>query len=153
MSQVCTITGLESHTVQNWVKRKFVSPPKDKKYSQNQLCRIICINLLKDALPLEVICRLLAHINGILAEEADDFIADSQLYFYFVQVVFRYEQHETDLKAVLAEVLSDYAAPVPYAKKRLEEVLEIMLTAHLSVQYQQQALLLYQSAEIDADWR
>lgn len=151
LSQVCTITGLESHTVQNWVKRKFVSPPKDKKYSKNQLCRIICINLLKDALPLDVICNLLAHINGILAKEEDDFIADSQLYFYFVQVVFQTEglvPSMQGIQAVLQQVLADYAEPVPGAKKRLMEVLEMMLMAHRSVQYKQQAMLLYRSAEM-----
>ena len=31
LSQVCFVTGIELHTVQNWVKRGFVAPPIEKK--------------------------------------------------------------------------------------------------------------------------
>ena len=37
LSQVCAITGLESYTVQNWVKRGFLAPPEKKRYSMRQL--------------------------------------------------------------------------------------------------------------------
>ena len=40
LSQVTGITGLENYTVQNWVKRGFLAPPKNKRYSLNQLCRM-----------------------------------------------------------------------------------------------------------------
>ncbi len=53
LGQVCAITGLEPHTVQNWVKRGFLSPPVKKHYDQEQLCRIITINMLRPALSLE----------------------------------------------------------------------------------------------------
>ena len=36
LSQVCAVTGLDGYIVQNWVKRRFVSPPVSKKYSKNQ---------------------------------------------------------------------------------------------------------------------
>ena len=36
LSQVLQLTGLSAHTVQNWVKRKFVSPPVGKKYDCDQ---------------------------------------------------------------------------------------------------------------------
>ena len=41
LSQVASVTGLEPYTVQNWVKRGFLSPPERKRYTLNQLCRII----------------------------------------------------------------------------------------------------------------
>ena len=31
LSQVASVTGLESHTIQNWVKRGFLSPPRGKR--------------------------------------------------------------------------------------------------------------------------
>ena len=31
LSQVSSITGLESYTIQNWVKRGFLAPPKNKR--------------------------------------------------------------------------------------------------------------------------
>ena len=49
LSQVCQITGLEPYTVQNWVKRGFLTPPVKKKYNRRPLSRIIIINMLKSA--------------------------------------------------------------------------------------------------------
>ena len=33
LSQVANITGLEPYTIQNWVKRGFLSPPQNKRYT------------------------------------------------------------------------------------------------------------------------
>ena len=78
LGQVASITGLEPYTIQNWVKRGYLSPPEKKRYSQRQLSRILIINMLRSALPLERICGLLEHINGHLDDESDDLIDDSQ---------------------------------------------------------------------------
>ena len=86
LGQVTAITGLEPHTVQNWVKRGFLPPPRGKRYDMEQLCRIITINMLRGALPLEKICSLLGYINGDLADERDDTIDDTLLYFTFVRL-------------------------------------------------------------------
>ena len=59
LGQVASITGLEPYTIQNWVKRGFLAAPKNKKYDLEQVCRIITINMLKGALPLEKICSLM----------------------------------------------------------------------------------------------
>ena len=84
LGQIANITGLEPYTVQNWVKRGFLSPPRNKRYTLDQLCRILTINMLKAALSLEQICGLLRYINGDLEDESDDLIRDTQLYFLFV---------------------------------------------------------------------
>ena len=68
LSQVSSVTGLEAHTIQNWVKRGFLAPPINKKYDLEQVCRIITINMLKGALPLEKICSLMQYINGDLTD-------------------------------------------------------------------------------------
>ena len=44
LSQVKAITGLEGSTIQNWVKRGWVSNPKGKKYDERQLPRILLIS-------------------------------------------------------------------------------------------------------------
>ena len=36
LSQISHMTGLEPHTVQNWVKRGYLSPPKHRQYSERQ---------------------------------------------------------------------------------------------------------------------
>ena len=76
LGQVSGITGLEPYTVQNWVKRGFLSPPEKKRYSLQQLCRIITVNMLKSVLPMERVCGLLGYINGQLDDTSDDMIDD-----------------------------------------------------------------------------
>ena len=53
LSQVAIITGLEPYIIQNWVKRGFLSPPQNKRYTLRQLCRILIINTLKGVLPMD----------------------------------------------------------------------------------------------------
>ena len=141
LSQVASITGLEPHTIQNWVKRGYLSPPEKKRYTQRQLCRILIINMLKAALPLERICGLLSYINGHLDDESDDLIDDTQLYFLFVRLAAHHRQMNTSQgrDAYLAEVVQSYREPVPGAKDRVEQVLRIMLTAWAASQLRQAA--------------
>ncbi|MBR7122706.1 MAG: DUF1836 domain-containing protein [Oscillospiraceae bacterium] len=141
LSQVTGITGLEPYTVQNWVKRGFLPSPERKQYTLRQLCRIININMLKGVLPMERICGLLGYVNGQLNDEKDDVIDDSQLYFMFVRLAARakelYREEERD--AVLEQELESYIEPVPGAKKRVKQVLRVMLTAWLAARMRQEA--------------
>ena len=95
LSQVASITGLEPYIIQNWVKRGFLAPPVNKRYDLEQLCRLLNINLLRLALPLERICTLMQYINGNLTDESDDLIDDADLYFMFVRLASR-ARHMTD---------------------------------------------------------
>lgn len=141
LGQISHITGLEPYTVQNWVKRGFLTSPKNKRYTLRQLCRILNINMLKSALSLEQICGLLQYINGHLDDESDDLIDDSQLYFLFVRLVVYHRQMNTpqDREEYLQKILADYTEPVPGAKERVEKVLRIMLTAWAAAQLRQTA--------------
>jgi DNA-binding transcriptional MerR regulator len=141
LSQVVGITGLEPYTVQNWVKRGFLSPPQRKRYTVRQLCRIISINMLKSVLPMERICGLLEYVNGQLDDEADDIIDDSQLYFMFVRLAAHYRvmHNESGRDTLIAQELKDYIEPVPGAKERVANVLRIMLTAWAAARLQQAA--------------
>lgn len=131
LSQIAAITGLESYTVQNWVKRGLLTPPANKRYSCNQLCRIININMLKGILPMERIVGLLGYVNGKLDDASDDIIDDSRLYFLFVKLASRVRELENPalLEKALEESLADYRESVPGAKVRVENALRIMLTA------------------------
>jgi len=136
LSQVAGITGLEPYTVQNWVKRGFLTKPVNKRYTLRQLCRIININMLKAALPMEEICGLLQYINGHLNDESDDLIDDSQLYFLFVKLAAQHRQmnNAQGRDEYLEQLLADYLEPVPGAKERVEKVLKVMLTAWAAAQ-------------------
>lgn len=142
LSQVASVTGLEPYTIQNWVKRGFLSPPQKKRYSLSQLCRIVNINMLKSALSLEQICGLLTYINGELDDERDDLIDDSALYFLFLRLAGRFpdghDGGQTD--AYIRQMLEGYREPVPGARERVAGVLRVMLTAWSASQLRSQAL-------------
>lgn len=131
LSQVASITGLEPYTIQNWVKRGFLTPPQRKRYSIRQLCRILHINMLKSVLPLEQICSLLSYVNGKLDDQSDDIIDDSQLYFLFVRLASRAKELDDPAtwEQAMEEALAQYQEPVPGARSRIEKALRVMLTA------------------------
>ena len=126
LSQVCAITGLESYTVQNWVKRGFLPPPEKK---------------LKSALPMEEICGLLRYINGNLHDESDDLIDDATLYFLFIRLAACHRQMQDfqGREAYLKQLLEEYREPIPGARQRVEQVLRIMLTAWAASQLRLEA--------------
>lgn len=134
LAQVAAVTGLEPYTVQNWVKRGFLTPPMGKKYSINQLCRIVNINMLRGVFSLERTCALLGYINGQLDDHADDIIGDADLYFMFASLAARAQQltRPEACERILAEMLRDYTEPYPGAKDRVSNVLKVMLTAYLA---------------------
>jgi len=136
LSQVASVTGLEPYTIQNWVKRGFLTSPRQKRYTLRQLCRIININMLKDALPMEQICGLMNYINGQMDDESDDVIDDSQLYFLFLRLAVHHRKMNDPAgrDKFLQELLADYQEPIPGAKERVIKVLQIMLTAWAAAQ-------------------
>lgn len=131
LRQVADITGLEPYTIQNWVKRGFLTPPQRKRYNVNQLCRILNINMLKSVMPLETVCSMLSYINGHLDDTSDDIIRDADLYFTFVRLAADVGQvrRPEQMGIWLTEALKDYQEPVPGARERVKNVLQIMLTA------------------------
>ncbi len=141
LGQVATLTGLEPYAIQNWVKRGFLTPPERKRYSLNQVCRILNINMLRPVLPMEEICRLLEYINGQLDCDTDDLIDDSKLYFKFVRLAARarYIGGDQSWDDALMEVAADYREPKPGAREKLILVLRIMLTAWVAAQLKYQA--------------
>ena len=130
LSQVATVTGLESHTVQNWVKRGFLPSPRGKRYDMAQVCRIINMNMLKGTLQLEQVCSLMTYLNGRLEDESDDLVDDAKLYFMFVRLAARARQvgGDKEWEDALQEITADYTEPVPGARDKLIRVLRIMLT-------------------------
>lgn len=153
LSQVAQLTGLEPYTVQNWVRRGFVSPPVRKRYSRRQFCRIATINLLKDCLQLDKICRLLSYVNGELDDESDDLIDDAQLYGYISALTLRMERGALPTQAELdgwcTDALTGYEEAVPGARARVEQVLRIILTAWFSCVLKRRAETLI--TELDAN--
>ena len=140
LSQVSSITGLEAYTIQNWVKRGFLAPPRNKRYDLEQVCRIITINMLKGALSLEKICSLMQFVNGDLTDESDDIIDDAVLYFMFVKLAAR-ARHiggNQNWEDAIENAMSTYTEPTPGAKDRVNKVLRVMLMAYISSRFKAQ---------------
>ena len=139
LSQVSSITGLEPYIIQNWVRRGYLSPPVNKKYSLNQLCRILNINLLRFCFPLEKIRTLLTYINGRLDEESDDLIDDSTLYGLFVYLAAEVKNPHCDLETSIQKALENLPERMPGANERIQKVLKAMLFAWISGELSQKA--------------
>ena len=130
LSQVAAVSGLEPYTVQNWVKRGFLPPPRNKRYDMEQLCRILNMNILRGTMPLEQIVRLMSYLNGDLADESDDLVDDTTLYFFFVRLAARarYIGGDKNWDDALLHVTQDYPEKAPGAREKLTKVLKVMLT-------------------------
>ena len=133
LSQVSVMTDLEPHVIQNWVKRGFVSSPKNRQYSKSQFARIVVINMLRESLQLDSICSLLSHINGDLKDRSDDLIDDCELYHKYVDMLADGNINVMDEacvnRAVEGAVCDVYASDAA-KKKQLCEILRAMLYAH-----------------------
>jgi DNA-binding transcriptional MerR regulator len=153
LSQVVAITGLEAHTIQNWVKRGFLTPPKNKRYTLTQLCRILNIHALQGSMSLDKICALLGYVNGRLDDTSDDIIDDARLYFLFVRLAARARELDAPNRwgQAMAEALAGYEEPVPGARARVEKALQIMMTAWVAARMQQEAERLLQQAEMETN--
>ncbi len=141
LSQVSSITGLEAYTIQNWVKRGFLPSPVAKRYSMEQVCRLININILRGTMPLEQTVKLMAYLNGNLADESDDLVDDTMLFFLFVSLAARarYIGGSETWDDALVQVTESYQEPVPGAREKLIKVLKVMLTVWVANRLKAQA--------------
>ena len=143
LSQVAQLTGLESHMIQNWVRRGFVSPPQSKRYTRRQFSRILLISMLRGCMQLDKICALLSYVNGHLDDESDDLIDDWHLYGYAARLIVQARGEPLagpeERRSWCAGVLEDYQEPQPGARARVERCLYIILTAWLAGQLKQEA--------------
>lgn len=140
LSQVASLTGLEPHTVQNWVKRGFVPAPTGKKYTCDTFCLIAMINALKDTFPIERISALLQgaatwserisySMIYIMFSEAADILPDDVLL-----------QH-TDTHGAACSVLRHRSGRNPN-DERLAAILDILLLTYVSGRIKKRAQLM-----------
>lgn len=135
LSQVCSITGLEGSTIQNWIKRGFVSKPVNKKYYNRQLFRILIIGVLRDSMQIEQIVSLLKVVNRMVSNGQDDIIGDEKLFNYLCAAIrsldiengINKEKIEDDI----ADIIKDYSNKNNRICK-LKEVLSIMTYGYIT---------------------
>lgn len=136
LTQIREISGVDGSTLQNWVKRGWVGNTVNKKYSKDQLSRILIINMLRDCMLLERVDTLLHYINGTIDDISDDIIPESKLFDYICSVYDTFSENGYEsteqLNAVISDVTASYVEPVEGARERLNHALEIIIIAYFA---------------------
>lgn len=133
LGQICTITGLQTSAIQNWVKRGFVPHPENKKYFERHVSRILLINSLKDCMNIDDVGELMVLINGDTDDESDDIVSETRLYGYLCQII-----HDLDFKKLddetIEKVICDIIRDEDIHCDRLKKALKVMTYAFISGQ-------------------
>ncbi len=136
LSQLAEISGLEATTIQNWVKRGWVEPPKERRYGEASTARILIINMLKGAMQLSNIVSLMSYINGKVDDRRDDTIPDGELYSIMCSVTEEIDRignlNKETVISVIDRQIEDYEEPFSGGKEKLCNALNIMMLAHIS---------------------
>lgn len=137
LTQIREISGIDGSTLQNWVKRGWVANSKLKRYNIDQVAHILIINMLRNCMQLDRIAFLIKYINGNVDDNSDDIICDSKLYDYICRILDKLTkknvEHTFDtLRECIEKVTADYEEKITGAAKRLNNALEIIITAYYS---------------------
>ena len=133
LRQVTQLLGIEAHTVQNWVKRKFVESPVNKFYNRDRFVRLAILNYFKDVFSLEGIIELLKMANQ-----------DSEVYSAFCGLLAAAPvdpiRSETKLNDMIDKVIDqqkfDYKKT---SREQIKKLLTVLYTAHLSIVLKKEA--------------
>jgi DNA-binding transcriptional MerR regulator len=141
LAQVCSVTGLEPSTVQNWIKRGFVPHPERKRYGERHLARILLIDALREGLLIERVGDLMAYINGNADDTADDLIGEAALYDLFNKIAaIVAEQYipPDRVRETVAELVGREVAD-PDARRRIIPAMTVMVNATIAARYKNEA--------------
>ena len=133
LRQVTGLLGIEAHTVQNWVKRKFVESPVNKFYNRDRFVRLAILNYFKDVFSLEGILELLKMANQ-----------DNEVYSAFCALLAVAPvdpiRSETKLNDMIEKVIDqqkfDYKRT---SREQIKKLLTVLYTAHLSIVLKKEA--------------
>ena len=133
LSQVCSVTGLEGSTIQNWVKRGWVAHPKGKKYEEKHIARILIINALKECIKLEHIAQLMIYVNGEHDDLDGGMVKESDLYNFLCDALPKLGKVDDlsrgGVESVVENVIRDYKGPTPDAHIKIRKALTLMIYA------------------------
>lgn len=133
LSQLSKLTGLEGTTIQNWIKRGWVSSAKSKKYSEKQVIRILLINMLRGAMKLDEIAKIMCFVNGDVDDTSDDIISDIHLYNMLCRAIFTAEEkgafdHEQIRQIIGQENIAQSGCTTD--PEKLEQAVNVMVLAY-----------------------
>lgn len=138
LAQVRELTGLEASTIQNWVKRGWVKNPEGKRYGEDQVVRIILINMMRGSMQMEQIAFLMSYINGSVEDRSDDILPDRELFNILCSIIYLCEETSVTDTEYLDSVIKKQVERVNItdekSRKKLETALRAMVLAILSTQ-------------------
>lgn len=149
LSQIREISGIDGSTLQNWTKRGWVSNAHNKRYSKDQLARILIINMMRESVQLERIASLLTYVNGRAGDPTDDIIPESTLYDYLCKIIDQVIDGTgnpvsgDNVKILIRKMLESYEERASGARKRLENACEIIIYAYYSTLIRKRANTIY----------
>ena len=151
LAQVCTLSGVEAYTVQNWIKRGFVAHPENKRYFGRQLARILLIASLKDGMKIDDIGILMAKVNGSADDESDDIITEEKLYDYYHEVresLGEGRAGDDEIRMTVDEVIKEYSPRRAGAAQVLREALVTMIYASIAGEYKNKSMKYFEKVKI-----
>lgn len=138
LSQVCDMTGLEATTIQNWVRRGWVKNPENKRYGEEQVMRIILINMMRGSMQMDQITFLMSYINGSVEDRSDDILPDRELFNKLCSIIYVCSKNPVwdvdSLEKVIDEKIADVNITDETSLNKLRTALRAMVLAILSTQ-------------------
>ena len=122
LSQICNITKLEPHMIQNWVKRGYIPHPINKKYYTKHLARILLTNALRECMYIDDIGLLMVYVNGDVDDESDDIISEEDLYKLFSSIIYKLNDIN-DAEKIVDENVKD---------KKVNYAMKVMVYAYIA---------------------
>ncbi len=136
LSQLSKLTGLETSTIQNWIKRGWVAATVGKKYSDKQVTRILLINMMRGVMKLDDIAFIMTYINGDVEDTSDDIIPDEALYNLLCRIIFKADENnsysEKQLSVIIDDAVTASAKSIISDADKLKKALMVMVLAYRS---------------------
>ena len=142
LSQLSKLTGLEGTTIQNWIKRGWVTPSVNKKYGERSVVRILLINIMRGTLKLDDITKLMMIVNGDVIRMDDDILHDTELYNLLCTVIYEAENGRLWSGDEIRERVNAHLPDEGLTKRErnvLENVVLIMVQSAISGYFRQLA--------------
>lgn len=134
MATIRNVAGIDTSTIQNWVKRGWVANSRRRHYDPEQVAHILIINMLRSCMQLDDIDFIIRYINGEVGDTSDDIVSDIQLYDYICRILDAMDHASAcgpeEVRQIVRNETADYREPVGGAKQRLMQALEIIVVTY-----------------------
>lgn len=136
LGQVRAISGVDTSTLQNWVKRGWLLSTVNRRYTKEHLARILILNMLRPVMQLEEIDRLLHFVNGETETTEDDILSESDFYDMIcccIDTLSGMSHVNSDtVHAAVQSCCETFEETVPQSRVRLQKALCVILPAYFA---------------------